>query len=86
MQKLVKTFALIGILSVTVWLGSIREAHAFPACWDIQGASPCYYDPHGGEAAGEGETMICETYSQPASKVCTCENGTWVCRSLIPPG
>ncbi len=76
MQKLIKTFALIAVLSVTVWLGSSREAHAFPACTVIEGSYPC---------GPEGGTMLCETYSQPASKICTCENGIWACRSLIKP-
>jgi hypothetical protein len=77
MQKLAKTFALIGVLSVTAWLASSREAHAFPACSTIEGSSPCF-EPEGG-------TILCETYSQPATKICTCEDGTWVCRSMIKP-
>jgi hypothetical protein len=68
MQKLIKTFALIGILSVTVWLGSSREAHAYPACSTLEGSYPCFE---------EGMTMLCETYSKPASKICTCDWGIW---------
>ena len=79
MQKLIKTFTLIGVLSVTAWLGSSREAHAYPGLLHPRRKLPRF--------EAEGATMLCETYSQPASKICTCENGTWDCRSmsLEPP-
>lgn len=68
MRRLNTALALVLALSAVVWLGSIRDAHAWAACHQLEGW-PC---------STIDETTLCETWSTPPTQLCTC-NGTWTC-------
>lgn len=66
-MKRVSLFAaLVGVLTLTAWLGTARPAHAMPSCDELSGAS-C-----------TSGSISCR-WSNGSFGACSCFFGRWIC-------
>ena len=69
MKRISLLASLAGALTLTVWLGDARPAHAVPLCDDLNGS----------ECLVEGRVLTCRWADGWGWGACDCYNGTWYC-------
>lgn len=67
MKRVSLLAALVGVLTLTAWLGSARPAAAIPSCNELDGG-----------ICTQGSSVSCRWYGG-AFGFCGCPNDTWIC-------